>query len=603
MLLPFNTAALIRELNHWIQTPSPEASRPPRKDLPQTTLIPDRPSRGVEGPLSTYRSARRLGSYRDYAPEPAQRTRWPGLHPLLALGLTALLGAVGAVFRVPREGDENPERRDDTLRNIERQILEAQGFPGSLEDLIHAGTIRGDREGERIQALAEGVEDQALRLYEAGEYTDEELRNIRLGEGLGLNPAQVRASLSRAQRYLASPAFREYANALKYWSELEQRLEETYFEAQQHAEDSPERDRLEELHERLDSEYGSWEDRMWSLEELVAGEIPRPAFAPEVPDQAIETFLGVFGSPLTADELRLVAESEFQGTSHAMPASRLLEIVAYAQSRAHSSGRPYQSRSDLRGLSEEQVRRALAHIEAHVQLPAFEEYRSALLDRAAAGQDPEAEPRLTRARELFLRQRNAAVLWPGSPFLDTAAPHNQIYRLPEAGPEEEGSDPIASLSLEALRASEEMGAQMEGRTSRLLGREEILRISCEDLDIELVRRQVFALLPREMQTEIYRQAHVPALAEQVLAGLRAMSRNQLLSLYSTEPEGSVVRGGAPLSYAARVVLEHLASHPEASENFEIFRGEIGSRLERERPRLVSTLLEGLQRARHAGERR
>ncbi len=606
MLLPLNTAALLRALNRWIQSPSPEIPVPPRKNLPKTSTVPVHPSLGAEVSLLTHRSARRLGSYRDYAPEPPQRAHFPGLHPLVVFGFTALLGALGAVYRVPREGDETPEQRDRTLRTIERQILEAQGFSGALEDLIGAGTIRGDREEERIHALAEWVEEHALRLYEAGEYSDEDLRNIRLGEGLGLNPAQVRLSLSRAERYLASPAFGEYAHALKSWSNLEERLEENYLEIGRHEPGSPERDRLLDLQERLESEYGTWEERMWSLEELVSDEIPRPTLAPEVPDLAIEDFLNIFNSSLSADEFRLVAESESQEASRVMPASRLLEIVAYEQGRSNRSGRPsrpYESRSDLRGLSREQVQRALAHIEAHVQLPAFEEYRNALLDRAPPGQDPAAEQRLTRARELFLQQRNAALLQPGSPFLDIEAPHNRIYRLPLSGPEEESADPIASLSFEALRASEEMGAQMEGRESRLLGREEILRITPEDLDSELVRRQVFALLPSEMQTEAYRQGQVPAIADQVLAGLRSMSRSYFLSLYSSEPEGSVVRGGAPLSFTAGVVLEILANHPEASANIDSFRGEIGWRLERERPRLVNALLEGLRRGRAAGERR
>ncbi len=126
----------------------------------------------------------------------------------------------------------------------------------------------------------------------------------------------------------------------------------------------------------------------------------------------------------------------------------------------------------------------------------------------------------------------------------------------------------------------------------------------EDLNIGRLEIQIRALLPRTMRNQ-HRYIHQSA--GEVMATLRALPSNHLRRLYREELErhGSIIRGAAPEA----VVLEQLERVPTAaSQDFAgvritIIRDEVERRLERGRPQILESILEGLRRAGEISRRR
>lgn len=235
--------------------------------------------------------------------------------------------------------------------------------------------------------------------------------------------------------------------------------------------------------------------------------------------------------------------------------------------------------------------------------------------------------RLVEQRELASQQTNSAFLsWH---FLDLEDHHSTCYLVEDpssllaegeqdssmretAGgpriipPAPSGERPTRlperpdSVSLAVPRLQEVLNSRIEGRPPLVLDSREIRQIQHEEINEEVVARQVFELFPADMHTEAYRD-YANEIAAQVMAGLREMSLAQVREMFEGESAAGVIRGAAPFAYVAQVTEEQLnANIPDEAERY---RGEIRDRLDRERPRIVDSVIEGLREARRIGERR
>ena len=547
------------------------------------------------------------------APTTSSETVRTGIfRDMAAFGLSGLL-AMAFMDR------ETVQAERAQLAPLENRILVAHGFRGSIRDLREVRAIDlNTRQAERMQTVIELVQARAHELHGNEDVTEADVENIDLGNRLTMD--QFRAVLRRARIQQRQPGFAEYQQQLRDQQVVHDRLVEIRSElTAPHSEEESEELRTEESEQRTRSH--EFRDTVQATRVRLRAEYPR-IYSPaaQASDRVIESFLNRFGSQMTAEEFRLITTLEEGDGIETSPAARLGEIVQFNvdQNRiatGQEAGLP--SQLDLRGLTPEQIRTAIHHVEAHQSLPGYGDYYERSQEYADA----------------FWRLMNAEVEARQSPggheaFYDSAEePGSASWRLLTAervtysqmdsngnalrDARNDSNERFIDLEAEearifSLAAIEELAppdTMEEGRASLYLEASELGNISFEDIDEDVVRRQVRELLPRQMRSAHYDAQYVEPVAQQVMAGLRRITPMQLREQFRRETTHRLIRGSAPLPAVAEVTGRYLEAQRVESRHSGGIRGEVRSRAETERNRILDTVAEGLTEARHIAERR